>query len=146
LLIDIATLTGAQVVALGERTSGVMASDDALAAQVAESAGRAGELMWPMPLPEELRKGLESSVADIANVAQARSGGMLVAGHFLREFVPDGVRWAHLDIAGPAFNDGAAYGYISKGGTGAAVRTLVQLALDVADGRFAGGSGKPDGK
>jgi len=146
LLIDIATLTGAQVVALGERTAGVMATDDALAAQVAESAARAGEAMWPMPLPGELRKGLDSSIADIANVAQDRAGGMLVAGHFLREFVPEGVPWAHLDIAGPAFNDGGAYGYISKGGTGAAVRTLVQIALDVADGRFAGGSGQPDGK
>jgi leucyl aminopeptidase len=146
LLIDVATLTGAQVVALGMRTAGVMASDSAVATQVVESAGRAGEAMWPMPLPEELRKGLDSSVADIANVAAERSGGMLVAGHFLREFVPAGVPWAHLDIAGPAFNEGGAYGYVSKGGTGAAVRTLVQLALDVADGRFAGGSGQPDGK
>jgi len=136
LLIDVATLTGAATVALGNRTAGVMASDDALAAQVADSARRAGEAMWPMPLPEDLRKGLESTVADIANVAADRSGGMLVAGLFLREFVPDGVRWAHLDIAGPAFNDGGPYGYTPKGGTGAAVRTLVQLALDVADGRL----------
>jgi leucyl aminopeptidase len=117
-----------------------------VAAQVADSAGRAGEAMWPMPMPEELRKGLDSSVADIANVAAERSGGMLVGALFLREFVPAGLPWAHLDIAGPAFNDGAAYGYVSKGGTGAAVRTLVQIALDVADGRFAGGSGQPDGK
>jgi leucyl aminopeptidase len=146
LLLDIATLTGAQVVALGVRTGGVMASDGALAAQVADAAARAGEAMWPMPLPEELRKGLDSNVADIANMAQDRSGGMLVAGHFLREFVPEGVRWAHLDIAGPAFNEGSAYGYISKGGTGAAVRTLVQIALDVAEGRFAGGPGQPAGK
>ncbi len=146
LLVDIATLTGAQVVALGERTAGVMASDDGLAAQVVESAARAGEAMWPMPLPEELRKGLDSTVADIANVSGDRSGGMLVAGHFLREFVPDGVRWAHLDIAGPAFNDGGAYGYIPKGGTGAAVRTLVQIALDAAEGGFAGGSDQPEGK
>jgi leucyl aminopeptidase len=137
LLIDVATLTGAQVVALGNRTAGVMASDDALAAQIADSARRAGEAMWPMPLPEDLRKGLESNVADIANVAGDRAGGMLVAGLFLREFVPDGVRWVHLDIAGPAFNDGGAYGYTPKGGTGAAVRTLVQVALDVADGRLA---------
>ena len=137
LLIDVATLTGAATVALGNRTAGVMASDDALAAQVADSARRAGEAMWPMPLPEDLRKGLESNVADIANVAADRSGGMLVAGLFLREFVPDGIRWAHLDIAGPAFNDGGAYGYTPKGGTGAAVRTLVQVALDVADGRLA---------
>ena len=137
LLIDVATLTGAATVALGNRTAGVMASDDTLAAQVADSARRAGEAMWPMPLPEDLRKGLESTVADIANVAADRSGGMLVAGLFLREFVPDGVRWVHLDIAGPAFNDGGAYGYTPKGGTGAAVRTLVQVALDVADGRLA---------
>jgi leucyl aminopeptidase len=147
LLIDVATLTGAQTVALGNRTGGVMASDDSLAAQVADSARRAGEAMWPMPLPEDLRKGLDSSVADIANVSGDRTGGMLVAGLFLREFVPAGVRWAHLDIAGPAFNDGAAYGYISKGGTGAAVRTLVQIAQDVADGRLdAYGSGGSDGK
>jgi leucyl aminopeptidase len=145
LLVDVATLTGAQVVALGLRTSGVMASDNAVATQVADSAGRAGEAMWPMPMPEELRKGLDSSVADIANVAAERSGGMLVGALFLREFVPAGLPWAHLDIAGPAFNDGAAYGYISKGGTGAAVRTLVQIALDVADGRFAGGSGQAHG-
>ena len=136
LLVDIATLTGAQTVALGNRTAGVMASNDALAAEVAGAAGRAGEAMWPMPLPEELRKGLDSAIADIANVAQDRAGGMLVAGHFLREFVPAGVPWAHLDIAGPAFNDGGAYGYISKGGTGSAVRTLVQIAADVADGRL----------
>jgi leucyl aminopeptidase len=137
LLVDVATLTGAATVALGNRTAGVMASDDALAAQVAESARRAGEAMWPMPLPEDLRKGLESNVADIANVAAERAGGMLVAGLFLREFVPAGVRWAHLDIAGPAFNDGGAFGYTPKGGTGSAVRTLIQLALDVADGTLA---------
>jgi leucyl aminopeptidase len=124
-----------------------MASDDALAAAVADSAKRAGEAMWPMPLPEDLRKGLESTVADIANVSSDRSGGMLVAGLFLREFVPAGVRWVHLDIAGPAYNDGASYGYTAKGGTGAAVRTLVQIATDVAEGKLAAlGSGPADGK
>jgi leucyl aminopeptidase len=149
LLVDVATLTGAQTVALGNRTAGVMASDDSLAAQVADSARRAGEAMWPMPLPEDLRKGLDSAVADITNVSSDRGGGMLVAGLFLREFVPAGVQWAHLDIAGPAFNDGAPYGYIAKGGTGAAVRTLVQIAFDVAEGRLAvarTGSGQGDGK
>src|SRR6266700_8185657 len=139
LLIDVATLTGAQTVALGDRTAGVMASDDSLAADIADAARRAGEAMWPMPLPEDLRKGLDSTVADIANVSGDRSGGMLVAGLFLREFVPDGVRWAHLDIAGPAYNDGASYGYVAKGGTGAAVRTLVQIAVDTAEGKLAGG-------
>jgi leucyl aminopeptidase len=138
LLIDVATLTGAQTVALGNRTAGVMASDDSLAAEIADAARRAGEAMWPMPLPEDLRKGLDSTVADIANVSGDRSGGMLVAGLFLHEFVPDGVRWAHLDIAGPAYNDGGPYGYVPKGGTGAAVRTLVQIAADVAEGKLAG--------
>jgi leucyl aminopeptidase len=116
-----------------------MASDDSLAAGIADAARRAGEAMWPMPLPEDLRKGLDSTVADIANVSGDRSGGMLVAGLFLREFVPAGVRWAHLDIAGPAYNDGGPYGYVAKGGTGAAVRTLVQIAADVAEGKLAGG-------
>jgi leucyl aminopeptidase len=147
LLVDVATLTGAQTVALGNRTAGVMATDDALAAQVAGAARRAGEAMWPMPLPEDLRKGLESNVADIANVSPDRTGGMLVAGLFLREFVPAGVLWAHLDIAGPAFNDSAAYGYTPKGGTGAAVRTLVQIATDVAQSRLVpSGSSRAGGK
>ena len=136
LLIDVATLTGAQLIALGPRIMGVMANDDAVLDGVVDAAKRAGEGAWPMPLPEELRKGLDSPVADIANVSQERSGGMLVAGLFLREFVPDGVRWAHLDIAGPAYHEGEPYGYTPKGGTGAAVRLLVQVALDVADGRL----------
>lgn len=136
LLVDVATLTGAQVVALGKRVSAVMANDDAVRDGVVAAATRAGEAMWPMPLPEELRKGLDSKVADLANVAPERDGGMLTAGLFLREFVPDGVRWAHLDIAGPSFNEGEAYGYTSRGGTGVAVRTLVQVAQDVADGRL----------
>jgi leucyl aminopeptidase len=136
LLIDVATLTGAQLVALGPRISGVMGSDDEVASAIAETARRAGEQAWPMPLPEHLRKGLDSAVADIANVAGERFGGMLVAGLFLKEFVPDGVRWAHVDIAGPAFHEGEPYGYTPKGGTGAAVRMLVQVATDVADGQL----------
>jgi leucyl aminopeptidase len=136
LLVDVATLTGAQLVALGPRISGVMGSDDAVRDGVVDAARRAGEQAWPMPLPPELRKGLDSGVADIANVAADRFGGMLVAGLFLREFVPDGVRWAHVDIAGPAFHEGEPYGYTPKGGTGAATRMLVQVAADVADGRL----------
>jgi leucyl aminopeptidase len=103
---------------------------------VVDAARRAGEQAWGMPLPEELRKGLDSPVADLANVTGERHGGMLVAGLFLKEFVPGGVRWAHMDIAGPAFHEGEPYGYTPKGGTGAAVRTLVQLAFDVAEGRL----------
>ncbi|HEX6470296.1 MAG TPA: leucyl aminopeptidase [Streptosporangiaceae bacterium] len=133
-LIDVATLTGAQIVALGSRTSGVMSTDDGLREKVVAAAALAGERMWPMPLPEELRKGLDSAVADIANVTGDRSGGMLAAALFLKEFVPDGVRWAHIDIAGPAFHSGEPYGYTPKGGTGAAARALVQIAEDAAAG------------
>ena len=136
LIVDIATLTGAQLVALGSRVAGVMASDDALAAGVAAASDRAGEAAWAMPLPGELRKGLDSSIADLANVSADRGGGMLVAGLFLREFVPDGVPWAHIDIAGPSFNESDPFGYTPRGGTGAATRALVQIAEDVAAGRL----------
>jgi leucyl aminopeptidase len=136
LVVDIATLTGAQSVALGRRTAGVMANDDAVRDGIVASSRRAGEAFWPMPLPDELRDGLDSDVADLANVSPDRSGGMLVGGLFLREFVPEGTRWAHLDIAGPAFNEEGPHGYTPKGGTGAAVRTLVQIAEDVAAGRL----------
>jgi leucyl aminopeptidase len=135
-LIDVATLTGAQTVALGARTTGIMANDDDLREAVHDAAGRAGEFTWPMPLPAELRANLDSTVADIANIATkgAREAGMMAAGVFLREFVPDGQRWAHLDIAGPSFNSHGPYGYVGKGGTGVGVRTFVQLAEDLADG------------
>ncbi|NEE01762.1 leucyl aminopeptidase [Phytoactinopolyspora halotolerans] len=135
LIVDVATLTGAAVVALGPRVSGIMSNDDELSGQVHDAAERAGEAMWPLPLPAELRSKLDSAVADIANVGD-RNGGALQAGLFLQEFVPDGVAWAHLDIAGPAFNDAEPYGYTPKGGTGAAVRTLVQVVDDVAEGRL----------
>nr|WP_233616729.1 leucyl aminopeptidase [Actinomadura harenae] len=136
LLIDVATLTGAQLVALGTRTTGVMANDDDVREKVVAAAVRVGEPSWGMPLPEELRKGLDSAVADIANISGERWGGMLVAGVFLKEFVPDGVRWAHLDIAGPSYNKGEPYGYTPKAGTGSAVRTLVAVAEDMAAGEL----------
>jgi leucyl aminopeptidase len=138
LIVDVATLTGAQMVALGSRTTGVMGSTDAVAAGVAQVMRDAGEGAWAMPLPEELRRGLDSTVADLTNVAPHRDGGMLVAGHFLKEFVPDGVAWAHLDIAGPAFNEGSPFGYTPKGGTGAAVRSLIAIAAETAAGRLPG--------
>ncbi|MFB4274762.1 leucyl aminopeptidase [Nonomuraea sp. MTCD27] len=127
-IVDVATLTGAQIVALGWRTAGIMANDDAVRELVVEAAAAAGESAWGMPLPEELRKGLDSPIADIANLHPERWGGMLAAGIFLKEFVPDGVRWAHIDMAGPAFNKGEPYGYTPKGGTGAITRTLIGLA------------------
>ncbi|NJP99748.1 leucyl aminopeptidase [Streptomyces zingiberis] len=126
-IVDVATLTGAMVLALGVRTFGVMSNDEAFRTALHEIAEEAGEQSWPMPLPAELRKGMDSPVADLANMGE-RMGGGLVAGLFLKEFVGEGVTWAHLDIAGPAFHEGAPYGYTPKGGTGAAVRTLVRLA------------------
>ncbi len=132
LMVDVATLTGAQLVALGTKTAAVMGTDDARAKVVA-AASRSGELVWPMPLPPELRPGIDSETADILNTGP-REGGMLTAGLFLQEFVPDGVAWAHLDVAGPAYNTGGAWGHTPKGGTGHPVRTLVALLEDVAAG------------
>ncbi|WP_128376141.1 leucyl aminopeptidase [Streptomyces cavernae] len=132
-IVDVATLTGAMMLALGNRTFGVMANDDAFRTAVHETAAEVGEDAWPMPLPEHLRKGMDSPTADIANMGE-RYGGGLVAGLFLREFVGEGITWAHLDIAGPAFNEAAPFGYTPKGGTGTAVRTLVRLAERAAAG------------
>ncbi|GAA2108460.1 leucyl aminopeptidase [Actinomadura alba] len=134
-IVDVATLTAAMKMALGHRIFGVMSDDDAFRDQVVDAARRGGEQAWPMPLPADLRRSLDSPVADIANTGE-RMGGGLVAGLFLKEFVPDGTTWAHLDIAGPAFHEGDPYGYTAKGGTGAAVRSLVRLAEDAAAGRL----------
>ncbi|MFJ9036223.1 leucyl aminopeptidase [Streptomyces sp. NPDC102406] len=132
-IIDVATLTGAMVLALGNRTYGIMANDDAFRTSIHEIAEEVGEPAWPMPLPADLRKGMDSPTADIANMGE-RMGGGLVAGLFLKEFVGEGITWAHLDIAGPAFNEGGPFGYTPKGGTGSAVRTLVRLAERTAAG------------
>ncbi|MEU8999409.1 leucyl aminopeptidase [Streptomyces caniferus] len=132
-IVDVATLTGAMVLALGNRTFGIMANDDAFRTSIHEIAEEVGEQSWPMPMPAELRKGMDSPVADIANMGE-RMGGGLVAGLFLQEFVGEGITWAHLDIAGPAFHEGAPWGYTPKGGTGSAVRTLVRLAERTAAG------------
>ncbi|MFF8988453.1 leucyl aminopeptidase [Streptomyces sp. NPDC014983] len=134
-IVDVATLTGAMMVALGSRTLGVLANDDAFRTAVYEAAEETGEPAWPMPMPEHLTKGLESQIADMTNVGE-RWGGGLLAGLFLREFVGEGISWAHLDIAGPAFNEGAPFGYTPKGGTGTAVRTLVRLAELTAEGEL----------
>ncbi|WP_420033251.1 leucyl aminopeptidase [Streptomyces sp. cg28] len=132
-IVDVATLTGAMVLALGNRTYGIMSNDDAFRTSIHEIAEEVGEPAWPMPLPADLRKGMDSPTADIANMGE-RMGGGLVAGLFLKEFVGEGITWAHLDIAGPAFNEGGPFGYTPKGGTGSAVRTLVRLAERTAAG------------
>src|SRR3954452_24587880 len=123
-LLETSTLTGAQLVALGSRTAGVMGIDDLRDAVVA-AGKRVGEGMWPMPLPTELRKGMDSPIADFVNSTADRMGGMLVGAHFLAEFVPDGLPWAHIDIAGPSYNTGSPWGYTPKGVTGVPVRTLL---------------------
>ena len=127
-IIDVATLTGAQVVALGTRTSAVMTNDDDFSAEFLAATEISGESFWPMPLPVELRQSLDSPVADMANIGE-RMGGMLVAGLFLKEFIADDLPWLHLDIAGPAYNESKPHGYTPVGGTGVALRSLVEMAI-----------------
>ncbi|MGO4446038.1 leucyl aminopeptidase [Mycobacterium sp. 2YAF39] len=130
-LIETSTLTGAQTVALGARTPGVMGSDE-FRDRVAERSQQVGENAWPMPLPEELKDDLKSTVADLANVSGSRFAGMLVAGTYLREFVADGVQWAHIDVAAPAYNTGGPWGYTGKGGTGVPTRTMFAVLEDIS--------------
>jgi leucyl aminopeptidase len=130
-IVDVATLTGAQVVALGTRTSAVMTNNEEFSAHFIELTKETGEAFWPMPLPVELRASLDSPIADLANIGE-RMGGMLVAGLFLKDFISDELPWLHLDIAGPAYNEGQPHGYTPVGGTGVALRTLVQLAISAS--------------
>ncbi len=133
LVVDVATLTGAAVVALGDRTAAVMATDDPTARRVLDAAQAAGESFWQLPIPAETRGKLDSSVADLRSTGGSdRSGGALVAAAFLREFVDAPTPWAHLDIAGPAFRTGGPEGALSTGGTGVGVTTLVALARSLA--------------
>ena len=125
-IVDLATLTGACMVALGPRIAGLMGNDQSLIDQVRAAAGTAGERVWPLPLPADYEKQFESNVADIKNIGGPH-GGALTAGLILQKFVADGNSWAHLDIAGPAYSD-SDDGEITKGGTGFGVRTLVELA------------------
>ncbi|HEX9978600.1 MAG TPA: leucyl aminopeptidase [Acidimicrobiia bacterium] len=127
LIVDLATLTGACMVALGEKIAGLFGAD-APAARVQAAADAAGERVWRMPLPEDYRKNIDSDVADMKNTGP-RYGGAINAALLLKEFAGD-VPWVHLDIAGPARASEAEH-YLTKGGTGFGVRTLVQLARDM---------------
>lgn len=128
-IVDVATLTGACVVALGGDIAGLFSTDDKLAEQIADSASRAGERVWRMPLPAHYLELTKSSIADLKNTG-GREGGAITAALFLKEFV-DKTPWAHIDIAGPAFTS-AKWGYIKKGGVGFGVRTLLRLVHDLA--------------
>ncbi|MGD9962118.1 leucyl aminopeptidase [Nocardioides sp.] len=130
-ILDVATLTGAMVVALGEKIAGVMGSDEVVEGVLAAGTS-AGEALWPMPIPEEMRERITSSkIADLAQHDWTRWGGGLFAAAFLREFT-DSRPWAHIDVAGPAYNNGGPAGHVTSGGTGFAVSTLVDYARSLA--------------
>ncbi len=131
LMIDVATLTGACMVALGKGIAGLFGSDDETAARVEAAAKRAGEKVWRMPVDKDQRSKLDSPIADLKNIGD-RYGGAITAALFLSEFTDD-LPWVHLDIAGPARAEGDD-GYITKGGTGFSVATLVAVAEDMAAG------------
>jgi leucyl aminopeptidase len=133
-IIDIATLTGAVVVALGDLIGGVLANDDALAAELIATGRANGEPLWQLPLAiDEYGKRVEGTIADLRNVGTGKDPGTIFGALFLQRFVPDRVRWAHLDIAGIAWRD-AVGPYHQKGGTGAPVRTLIAWLEQVSRG------------
>ena len=129
-IVDLATLTGACMVALGPKIAGLMGNDDAWIDQIEEASASSGERVWHLPLPKDYKKQFESSVADMKNIGTPY-GGALTAGLILSEFVADGIPWAHIDIAGPAWSD-TDDAEITKGGTGFGVRLLVDLAANFA--------------
>jgi leucyl aminopeptidase len=129
-VLDIATLTGAIVVALGHTATGVMGTDDALIEDVRRAGERAGERVWPLPLWDEYRELMKSDIADVKN-AGGRPAGSISAGWFLREFV-DGFPWAHLDIAGTAYTDREDTTRV-KGPTGMGVRLFSEFVLSRQD-------------
>ena len=129
-IIDLATLTGGQRVALGDEVAAVMSNHDGLAAAVEAAGRRAGEPLWRLPLWPGYRSHLDSDVADIKNIGRANTASTIIGGLFLQEFV-SGRPWAHLDIASPSWSD-RDEGWITKGATGWGVRTLVELLRSFA--------------
>ena len=124
-IIDLATLTGACVVALGNAVAGLFGNDEGFSARVTAASARAGEATWPLPLPDEYRKHIDSDIADMKNIGKAGEAGAISAALLLIRFVDDRP-WVHLDIAGPARSD-ENDGVLTKGATGFGVRTLLEL-------------------
>lgn len=124
-IIDLATLTGACVVSLGEEVAGIFSNDDQLARAVLAAADAAGEPVWRLPLVADYRSQVKSEIADLKNVSTKRWGGAITAALFLREFVGE-IPWAHLDIAGPSYAEKQHNPVIPAGGTGFGVRTLLR--------------------
>ncbi|MHB1692837.1 MAG: leucyl aminopeptidase [bacterium] len=122
-IIDLATLTGACVVALGEYTSGVMGNNKEIIKNILSTSETAGERMWELPFDDNMKEKLQSPIADLKNVGN-RYGGAITAGMFLEEFVSDNTKWCHIDIAGPSFTK-TGFAYNAKGATGVGVRTLL---------------------
>jgi leucyl aminopeptidase len=130
LIVDVATLTGAARVALGDKIAAVFGSDPEVSSRVLAAASRAGEQFWELPLFKEYKKGIESDIADLKNISGSRYGGAITAAVFLSQYVGEAA-WAHLDIAGPARWRETA-GEQVKGASGVAVRTLIELARELA--------------
>jgi leucyl aminopeptidase len=128
-IVDLATLTGAVVIALGSTYAGLISNDDAFAAEVEGAAGRTGELAWRLPLHAEYKELTKGTDADLTNASSKRKASTIYAGSFLEEFV-DGKPWVHLDIAGTAWDVGREY--VGKGPTGYGVRLLIDLARSLS--------------
>jgi len=132
-LVDMATLTGAIVLAMGDLYGGVYANDDGWRDHVVDAANAAGDHLWPLPLHRRYRRYVSSNFADMKNASILKEGSPALAAEFLREFAGDGP-WAHIDLAGPAFIRRSRGDYISQqGGTGYGVRTIAELAQRLSE-------------
>jgi leucyl aminopeptidase len=134
-IVDLATLTGACMVALGEYTAGVMGNSEDFAWFITNLGRELGEKMWILPFDKDLDEKLKSDFAFIKNVGDGY-GGAITAGMFMAKFVPENIEWVHIDIAGPAFVTKKIGYFYAKGGTGFGVRTLVELTKKIEEGEY----------
>jgi leucyl aminopeptidase len=133
-VVNLATLTGAIIIALGHEMAGLFANDDRLSDRLIDAGKKVGELLWRMPLSEAYDKDINSDIADMKNVGAARSAGSIAAAQFLQRYIQSGVKWAHLDIAGVTWNT-RAKPIVPKGGTAFGVRLLDRLVRDHYEGK-----------